>query len=325
MIAGQAVNAALCWIGQNTLFHAGLANFLGNVLFFRKRLARGFVFDEFDTEKQSEAAKFADVGMRLQRRQRGAQVLFCRAHALKKFVRFKIVQNSVPRSGRDRMSLIRKAVHECAGAVLECFDHARGNEHGAQRRVTAGDSFPHQNNVRIDAPVLHGEWFSRAAHAAHHFVGDQKNSALAADFRDPCRVTFGWHGGTQGGANNRLENKSGGFLRFVPKKMEFEIIGADEFALRKRFFEWAVEAKTRSNMPPFRDERFVRRAAYDISADGHRSTSAAMIALTAAKNAIAILLAAFNVKLEREFSCKFSYFLTSGSEINTATITEIRP
>src|SRR5260370_26224357 len=208
------------------------------------------------------------------------------------------------------MSLIRKAVHECAGGVLECFDRAGGNEQGGQRRVIAGDSFPHQNNVRLDAPVLHAEWFARAAHAAHHFVGDQKNSALAADFRDPCRVTFGSHGGTEGGANNRLENKSGGFLKFVTKKMAFEIVGAGEFALRKRFFERAVVAKTRSNMPPFRDERFVRRAAYDISADGHRSKSAAMIALPAGKNAITILLPAFNVKLTHELFGSFSNVTT---------------
>src|SRR5260370_2472278 len=156
------------------------------------------------------------------------------------------------------MSLIRKAVHECAGAVLECFDHARGNEHGAQRRVTAGDSFPHQNNVRLDAPVLHGEWFSRAAHAAHHFVGDQKNSALAADFRDPCRVTFGWHGGTQGVANNRLEDKSGGFLLFGPKKMSFALLVAAEFAVRKPPSPRTAQAKTPHNTPPFPAPRPLR-------------------------------------------------------------------
>src|SRR5260370_14104385 len=91
--------------------------------------------------------------------------------------------------------------------------------------------------------------------------------------------------------------------------MEFEIIGADEFALRKRFFEWAVEAKTRSNMPPFRDERFVRRAAYDISADGHRSKRAAIIALPAAQNAIAIPFAPFLLKLPLQLYNLFINFI----------------
>src|SRR6266403_3825195 len=87
--------------------------------------------------------------------------------------------------------------------------------------------------------------------------------------------------GSESGANNRLENKCRGFLRFVSKKIKFEIIGANEFALGESLFERAVEAKTRGNVPPFRDEWFVRRAAREISADRHRSKSAAVIALAA--------------------------------------------
>ena len=129
--------------------------------------------------------------------------------------------------------------------------------------------------------MLNGEWFSRAAHAAHNFVGNQENSILAADFRDASGVSLRRHSGTESRANNRLENKSGGFPRLVLQKMEFEIIGAGDFALRKGLFERAVVAKTRSDVPPFSNERFVGRAARHISADGHRAKSAAVIALAA--------------------------------------------
>src|SRR3989454_2227832 len=296
MITARAVHAALRWIDERILLQASLANLLSDVLFFWKRLARGFVFDEFHAEKQSETAYIADVRMRLKRRQRGAEVFPCGTNALKKFVGFEIVKNSVTRRRRNRMCLIREAVHECAGAAFECFNHTRGNEYRAERRVAAGDSFPDENDVRFDAPVLTSEWFSCAAHAAHNFVGNQENSILAADFRDASGVSLRRHSGTESRANNRLKNKSGGFPRFVLQKMEFEIIGAGDFALRKSFFERAVVAKTRSDVSPFSNERFVGRAARHISADRQSTKRAAVIALPARKNAVPILLAAFEVK-----------------------------
>src|SRR5260370_11016411 len=100
MVAPEAVNAALRWIGQHTFFQTGVANFLGDVLFFRKRLASSFIFDKRHAEKQSEAANISDVRMRLQRREGSAQVLPGATHAIKKFVRFEIVEDSASRRPR---------------------------------------------------------------------------------------------------------------------------------------------------------------------------------------------------------------------------------
>src|SRR5260370_30403355 len=83
--------------------------------------------------------------------------------------------------------------------------------------------------------------------------------------------------------------------------MNLKIVGAREFALRKSFFERAVVAETGSDVSPFRDKRFVGRAAGDIAANGHRAESAAVIALAAGKNAVTIFFAGFEVKLAREF------------------------
>src|SRR5258708_32325762 len=82
--------------------------------------------------------------------------------------------------------------------------------------------------------------------------------------------------------------------------MDLKIVGANQLALGKSFFERAAIAETRSDVSPFRDERFVGRAAGDVSADGHRAESAAVIALAAGGNAVAIFLAAFEVKLAGE-------------------------
>src|SRR5258708_1222847 len=66
MITAQAINASLCWISKHTFIQAGLANFLRDVLFSWKRLARGLVLDEFNTKEQTETANVADMRMRLQ-------------------------------------------------------------------------------------------------------------------------------------------------------------------------------------------------------------------------------------------------------------------
>src|SRR5882724_3428496 len=122
--------------------------------------------------------------MRLNRSESVAQIFPSRNYTIEKFLRFEIIENSVARGRGNRMSLIRKAVHEGARAAFERLDNARGNEHGAERRVTTGHSLPYQNQVRLYAPVLNGEWFSGASHAGHNFVGDEENAILAADFRD---------------------------------------------------------------------------------------------------------------------------------------------
>src|SRR5260370_31681136 len=109
------------------------------------------------------------------------------------------------------MRLISEAVHEGAGAALECRDDARGNENRAERRVTAGDSFSHENHVRLDVPVLRSKRFSGTAHASHHFVRDEENSVFVADFRDARGVAFGRHGGARVAPPPGSETKAAAF------------------------------------------------------------------------------------------------------------------
>ncbi len=67
MVAVDAVDAALCGIGQDVLVEGGLADALGDVSFFGEWLAGGFVFYEFDGEEEAESADFADMRMRAER------------------------------------------------------------------------------------------------------------------------------------------------------------------------------------------------------------------------------------------------------------------
>src|SRR5208282_4388777 len=93
VIASQAVHATLRRIGKHIFFQTGMANFLNDVLLPGKRLARGFVSDEFYAEQQTQAANITDIRMRLQWSKRAAQFFTSLFHAVKKFVRFEIVKN----------------------------------------------------------------------------------------------------------------------------------------------------------------------------------------------------------------------------------------
>ena len=106
--------------------------------------------------------------------------------------------------------------------------------------------------------------------------------------------------------------------------MDLKIVSARELTLWKRFFKRAVITKTWSDVSPFGDEGLEGCAARDVSADGHRSEGAAMIALPARKNPIAFLLAIFEMKLARKFYGGFCRFGATGSEIDAAAVAEIR-
>jgi len=61
VIAARAVDAALCGISEDVFLKHGVADFFGDILFFGKRFACGFVFDEFDSKQKSKSTNFADV------------------------------------------------------------------------------------------------------------------------------------------------------------------------------------------------------------------------------------------------------------------------
>src|SRR2546430_3379749 len=106
--------------------------------------------------------------------------------------------------------------------------------------------------------------------------------------------------------------------------MDLKIVSARERALRKSFIKRAVVTETWSDVSPFGDEGLEGCAARGVSADGHRSEGAAMIALPARKNPIAFLLAIFKMKLARKFYGGFCRFGATGSEIDAATVAKIR-
>lgn len=262
--------------------------------------------------------------MRKKRRKRGAENFASARDTRKEIVRFEVIENGVARGGGDGMGLISETVFERAGTALEGFDDIGSNEHRAERSVAAGNSLPGEDDVGLDAPMLGGEWFAGATDAGHHLVGDEKNAALAANFGNSRGVAFGRGGRAERGADDGLENKGGGRIRVIFREESVQIVRAGEMTFWKSFLERAVEAEARSDVPPLREKRLIRRASSDVAADGHGAERGAVIALMAGKNAIASGLSFFQMKLADDLDGGFRGFRTAGNEIDAAAFSEIR-
>ena len=70
VIAICSVHATLRRISKHALIHGSLKDFSGDVFFSRKWCTRGFIFYEFNTRQQAEAAHVASVVMLFQRLKR---------------------------------------------------------------------------------------------------------------------------------------------------------------------------------------------------------------------------------------------------------------
>ena len=122
MIAASAVGAALRGVGEDAFVHGGGADFFGYGFGGIERRACEFITDEFDAKKEAETANVADVGMRLQRGEGGAEIFSGGLDASEKIAGFEVIEDGVAGSGGHGMSLVGKAVLESARAALEGFD-----------------------------------------------------------------------------------------------------------------------------------------------------------------------------------------------------------
>ena len=121
MIAARAIDAALRGINEDVFLERGLADFFGDILFFGKGLACGFFFHEFYAHQETEAANFADVGMRFEWCDRFAKLFGGGLDASEEILFFENVENSVAGGGRDGMRLVGETVLEGTATFCKCF------------------------------------------------------------------------------------------------------------------------------------------------------------------------------------------------------------
>ena len=127
MVAARAVDAALGGIDEDVFLEHGLADFFGDILFFGKRFAGGFVSYKFDSKQKSGSTDFADVWMRSEWRERFAEISRSGIYAREKILFFENVENGVAGGGGNGMGLVGEAVLECARAFCKCVGDSRGD------------------------------------------------------------------------------------------------------------------------------------------------------------------------------------------------------
>src|SRR2546423_8788728 len=121
--------------------------------------------------------------MREERNERGAKIFRGGPDALEQFLGLDVIEHGIAGSGGDGMRLIREAVLEGPRTTFKCRDYVRRHQNRAERSIAARDSLPYQDEVGLDIPVLHRERRASAPHAAHDFVGYEKNLVVTTDFR----------------------------------------------------------------------------------------------------------------------------------------------
>src|SRR5256885_11420044 len=146
------------------------------------------------------------------------------------------------------MRLIREAVLECTGTTFKRGDYVRRYQNRTERSITAGDSLPYQDEVGLDIPVLHRERRASTPHAAHDFVGDEKDFVVATDFRNALRVAVWRNRRAECRADNRLENKGGHGAGVIFFKKNTQVLGARGGTVGKSFVVRTAIAGTRRNV-----------------------------------------------------------------------------
>src|SRR6266705_2051367 len=109
--------------------------------------------------------------------------------------------------------------------------------------------------------MIHGKGLSRAAHAGHDFVCNEKNFAVPADFADAVCVAVGRTYCAECGADDWFEDECRNGRRIVRGKKGSEILGAGDVAGWKRFVEGTEVAEAGRDVAPFRLKRLIRSAA----------------------------------------------------------------
>ena len=221
MVAGDAVDAALHGIDEQSALEGCGGDASREILFGRERLLARFVGDEFDGPEQADAAHVSYgflISQCLQSlfelcgRCAGAggvggfdQVFF-----------FQIAQYGAAGGERNGMRVVGEAVQERAGSVGDRVDDFLAGDDCAERGVSAGESFGGDEDVGgnagiVSKPVLNREVAAGAAHAGHDFVGDEEHAVAVADFGDRLQVSGWGNDCAEGGSADGFENEGGGF------------------------------------------------------------------------------------------------------------------
>ena len=168
--------------------------------------------------------------------------------------------------------------------VIKEFGDLLRNNHRAQRHITAGDALGGGDDVGRNIPVIDGKPLAGAAPAAHHFIRDEQDAVLVADFAH-ARPVIIRRDDQPVRTNHAFHDDGGDFVGAFILDDFFEMLDAlalaGFFLLPKR----AAIAERIEEMHPARHGRFNRQAAV-IAGQRNRAMRRAMIGAVARQDLV---------------------------------------
>jgi hypothetical protein len=310
VVAGNPIDAALHRVSEHATLCRSLSDG-GRVLASGIKGLRRDGIGEFDGPEQSEAANVTYAPALTESLQNGAHVgaellrVSGVAGGTHQVLGDDFLQYGSAGGDGDRVSVVGKAVDEGTGAARDGVDDFAGNDDGAERHVSAGDSLAGDDDVRLHAPMIDGEVSAGAPEAGHDFVGDHEESMLPAGFRYGGKVIRRRNGGTDGRSADGFEDEGGDFGTLGGENgLDFggEFFGA---AVATVFAPIAIGC---ADLEGIGKEGQIDFAALAVAGDRHRSQGCTMVGLFAAEEFGATSLADFNLVLASQFQSGFGGF-----------------
>jgi len=105
------------------------------------------------------------------------------------------------------MACIGVAVLKDARAVGDGVEDLGLHQERAYRRITTAESLRERHKVGAHAFLLAGMQRARTPHAAHHFIENEQHAVTVTDITHAREISGHRGDGTQGGTDDRLDNK----------------------------------------------------------------------------------------------------------------------
>nr|GEU28076.1 hypothetical protein [Tanacetum cinerariifolium] len=256
---------------------------------------------QLDAGHQADAADVDHVRQSLER-MHGVGPVFHHAGRVAEDVLFlEHFQRGQRGGARHRVARIRVTVEELdAGRrIHERIVDMRFAEHGAHGNGAVGQAFGRRHQVRLHVEIVGGKRRGQTSETGDHFVEDQQDAVLGAQFAQPFQVALGRHQHA-GGSGHRLHDhgRDGGCV--VQRDDAFQFVGQLEavfrFAARVRVLVQVVGVR---QVVHARQHHAVRLAVAGDAAHRDAAEAHPVVAPFAADQARAASLAARAVVRER--------------------------
>ena len=165
--------------------------------------------------------------------------------------------------------------------------------------------------------MIDREISSGAAHAGHDLIGNEQHAALPANLGNFLKISLGWDGRAQGSSAYRLENECRRLaIRPLDSLRHFRCVFLTAVSAPVGAVLYAAVAIGNSHMLELANHWQVHFAAAAVAGDCQRPQRGTVVALLAAEDLVALLLADLHLILAGQFDGGFHRLRTTTGEIH---------